>query len=429
MFLTKADIGAGFPICRFSKEFIWVQSATDIKNMNCFSDIITLHIMNTFSREMCVLNEDLLSADDINTMFCRGESLSKNTSAIHLQIPIGQDSSSFVDNEAYQNFDMTAPKDWSVSKWQKSSSGNHANCSITSAISRMVLEKYECISVQISNIVSLCPPGASYVQISLENVANVTELYKTFHLLRNPAPLDIVEFTAYDPVISVGKKARLSWKTAEKTKGKILPNEFSISEGVVEYVEELTSSKTYTLQIENDHESKKESCTVYVSPPIIRKFELDVSRTQVLWDTEYASKVSADGELCAASGSKQVPSGTAQITLRCEGYLFHTEHTIYPLLFSSVMLECRTYVFAAYTVIRVWWNKKGSAGCKLLIQEPEDHYVLDLNSGEYEYVYLHPTRVPPSNNQLKITFIDSTGAGTVLFKSANWKDRSAGHVL
>lgn len=428
MFLTKADIGSGFPICRFSKDFIWVQSATDIKNMNCFSDIITLHIMNTFSNEMCILNEELLSADVINTKFCRGEPLSRSTSAIHLQIPIGQDTISFVDNEAYHNFDMTVPKDWSVSKWQKSSSGNHANCSITSAISRMVLDKYECISVQISNIVSLCPPGATYVQISLENVANVTELYKTFHLLKNPAPLNIVEFTAFDPVISVGKKARLSWKTAEKTKGKILPNEFSISEGVAEYVEELTESKTYTLQIENEHDSKKESCTVYVSPPMIRKFEMDISGTQVLWDTEYASKVSADGELCAASGSKQIPVGTAHITLCCDGYLFHTDHTIYPLLFSSVMLECRTYIFSAYTVIRVWWNQQGAVGCKLLVQEPEDHYVLDLSRGRYEYVYLHPSLMPLSNNQLMITFIDSTSASTELFKSANWKDRSAGQT-
>jgi hypothetical protein len=424
MFLIKADNSSGFPICRFSKDFIWVQSTTDIKNMNSFSDSIMLHIMNTFSDEMCILNQDQQTADDINEKFCRGESLDKSTSAIHLQIPIGKDDSSFVDNEAYHNFDMTVSKEWSVSKWQKSSVGNLANCSITSLNSQKVLKKYECISVQISNIVSVCAPGATYVQISIENVANVTELFKTFHLLRNLAPLDIVEFTAVNPVISVGKKATLKWKTAEKTKGRIFPNEFSISEGVPEYNEELTVSKTFTLQIENEDESRKESCTVYVSPPIIRKYEIGASGTEVRWDTEYASTVYANGEPCSASGSQSFPAGTAKITLCCDGRLFRSEHALFPLLPSSVMLECRTYVFTAYTVIRVRWNQKGVDGCKLLVQEPEDHYVLDLSGGKYEYVYLHPSDKPLSNNRLKMSFIDSTSGKTELFKSKNWQDSS-----
>lgn len=424
MSLNYADRKLVFPICRFSKDYIYVQSTTEIENINSFSDAITLHIMNNYSEKLCLVNEKLLSADEINHTFCEGKPLDKTTSAIHLQIPFGEGDEVFINNDSYFNFDMVVPSGWSVSKWAKSAAGNAVNCSISSLTSQMILNEYECISVQIRNIVSLCAPGATYVKIFVENVANVTALYKTFRLLKTQAPLEIMKFTAQNPVLSQGDQVKLTWSTAEKTTGKILPNEFNVSSGVIEYVEQLQKSKTFTLEIENEHESCKEFCTAYISPPIIRDFTIAVGNTEIEadWKSEYAVTTIVNGIVQNNSGKNQYPKDTVGITVKCTGYLYSIEKTYYPQYVRTSMLECRRWDFEDFTVIKVIWKTDGVLNCKLLIKEPEDHYILDLSKGEFEYVYRHPSLHPLSNDRLQIFFIDETAAKTSLYKSANWKD-------
>ena len=424
MSFNFTDSKLQFPICRFSKDFIYVQSTTEIENINSFSDSITLHIMNNYRKELCLLNEKLLSADDINQTFCKGIPLDKDTSAIHLQIPFGDGDEALINTDAYQNFDMAVPNGWSVSKWSKSAAGSAVNCSITSLTSRMVLEEYECISVQLRNIVSLCEAGATYMKIFVENVANVTALYKTFRLLKIQAPLKIMKFTAEHPVLAQGEKVKLTWSTAEKTDGKIMPNEFNISKGVIEYVEQLQKSKTYTLEIENEHESCKELCSAYVSPPIIRSFSVSVGASDVTaeWETEFTVVTRLNGIIQPNHGTCLYPKDINGITISSSGYLYSIEQTHYPQYIETVRLECRRWIFTDYTIIRVLWDKEKVVNCKLLVMEPEDHYILDLRNGVFEYVYRHPSIKPVSNDRLQMFFIDENSKKTSLYKSINWKN-------
>lgn len=424
MVLSNTDNKSDFPICRFSKEYIYVQSVISSKNTNNFSDSIILHIMNTCSKTLNFNNKNLLSANEINKKFCKGEELEEDTSAIHIQIPIGKGDEAFVDGKAYEDFQIIMPShNWVASDWEVSVSGNSVNCSITALQSQMVLEEYECISIGITNIVSHCLPGATYVRIFVENVANVTELFKTFNLMKTLAPLTISNFTAERYVLSPGDNARLTWKTAERTNGKILSKEFCISSDVPEYNEKLMNSKTYMLEIENEHESCKASCAVYVSPPIIRDFSLEIQSSDVnaKWKTEYVSKININDEKCEESGSMTFPKDTEVVTLRCEGYLYTIERTLYSKYLCEVVLECRRFIFQYYTVIQVSWKVNGVNGCKLLIQEPENHYVTDLTKGSFEYVYMHPCRQSRYRNSLRMCFIDKTSKEVELYKSLNWK--------
>lgn len=420
MFLNN-DSKPTFPICRFNKDYIYVQSTVEIINMNSFSDKITLNILNNYSNKLFINNKKLLQADEVNHIFCNGGKLDEETSAICLQIPIGGQEDAFVNDESYKNFEMMVPDGWSVSKWQKS--GDKVSCSIISSRQQMVLDEYECVSVGIGNIVSLCAPGATYVNINIRNVANVTELYKTFHLLKIAAPLYIISFNSEKPVLAQGEYARLEWRTAEKINGKIIPNEFNISKGVSEYREPLMKSKTFTLEIENSNENCKESCTVYISPPIIQSLDLKVLKSsyEAAWSTEYSSGVAINGVAQNNTGVLEFPKNTGAITLSCKGYPYCLEKTTYPIYFDDLGLECIRYVFQYYTILRIKWKAGMASRCKLKISEPEDHEINDLSKGAYEYIYLHPSKAPLSNEQLMILFIDSKGRKVEIYKSANWK--------
>ncbi|MGE5329270.1 MAG: hypothetical protein ACM3KR_07175 [Deltaproteobacteria bacterium] len=416
MFRNSYDIQSRFPICRFSKDYIYVQESSSIASDNTFSDEITLHIMNTCNNELSFNNSDLLTADAVNQILCsKDRVLSKNTSAIRLQIPIGDNPAAFVNNTAYEDFTMNIDSvGWEISKWEESWD-NTVSCSIISKSSKMILKEYECISVEIGNIISYCVPGATYIMIKLENVANASQALKTFHLLKKPTPLDIIKFTAADSIIPKGGSAKLTWKTAGKTKGKIIPNEFSIDSNVFEYKENLSTSKTYTLQIENEHESCNESCSVYVSPPIIKNFECDFQTRTACWETNYASSITINDEVCASSGSKTFASDVQRAVIKCEGYLYNAQKILYNTLTPQIGLKCLLLIFKGYTVIRLSWDSQKAKEFKLVIQEPANNRLTDLSSGKFEYLYDH------SFGKLRIYAEDSSSNQTELYKSDNWK--------
>lgn len=320
-----AIIDATSPIiCQCNKDIVIVNQKTELENYNPVFDQLEVYLMNLQEDSVSFENENRFTANQVNDLTIQGEDVS-DVSYIQLEIPYGKESDSFL-SEATNKITCSVTG-WKVSEWKDSKRGTLC-CTIVSELSSVVLEQYNSIPVHIKDIESYCEPGMTYLIISFQNINGLTNMKKRIALEKRMASLQINAFSTDKYVIGKGEEVRVHWRTCANTYGKIHPNEFQITKGVKEFRDRPSQSTHYTLEAGDTLHHISSQCSVYVMWPVIERFEMD--EKNIYWNVLYSERVLFQGSKVNTSGQKErVKTGEAKYVLRCEGYLFQLEKSLY----------------------------------------------------------------------------------------------------
>lgn len=369
-------------LCQCGRDIIEVNEVSTISTRSEVSSNLALSLVN-IKNDVLFLNQDRLSADCVNDMLAKGEQVS--TSYINLVVPYGKDHDSFV--ESPEVIMKSSASGWACSGWRQAE--DTLSCTIISNSSTVKLRRFESIEIEITDIISYCIPGITYIRAKFTNINDMKNMVKTIAIEKRSAALQINRFLPKDNryVISDKEQVKLQWKTGASTSGVIHPIEYQLDTRISECTDFPAHSMEYTLDARDSFSNITQICPVFVSPPIISIFQTDEDEKSLSWTTLYGNDITLNDISVEAEKDKfEIPNTWNHAVLSVEGYLFHRNRTIfftknYPGL---MKLRKEELIFFDYSIIRLSWNSTYKL-VKLELKNPEAITVMVNGEGFYEY--------------------------------------------
>ena len=370
-------------LCQCGKDILEVNDVRKLSEYSAVSGKLTLSLVNV-EQEVTFKNEMRLSAEAVNQMLVKEERV--NASYITLSVPFGTDRDSFVES---QEVTMTASvAGWSCSSWL--AYNGTLLCSIVNSEAACRLSRFESIEIEISEIISCCVPGMTYIKAKFTNINGMEDMVKYIPIEKRKADLQINRFLPEHDryVISGREQVKLQWKAGAYTEGIIHPVEYILDPRISECVDQPARSVEYTIDVRDDNSNLTQSCPVFVSPPVISEFMADREEKYLSWSVIYATDILLNGSAAEAEKEHcEIPLTWDRAVLYASGYLYDRRRTIYFVKSYQELkeLEKEELLFEGYTVMHLLW-KSEYVSVTLTIRDPEQSAAVKEKNGEFEYV-------------------------------------------
>lgn len=373
-------------VCFLDKEYLKVNKTALVSMNNAIADNITFYLMLSHWSDRSVLTNPLgmTGAEVMDRLLQGEEDRISGTTYLLVIVPCGKDEDSFIDGERVKGIHFETD-DWIPSEWTYMNDGDYGVV-LTHQAKRLEFGYADSFRFRMYNIVSQTPPGITNFSVQLLNLEEGGDLTKTFQIYKQPAGLEIMDFSPDRHSVALGEQVMFTWMAAGHEEGTVFPGTFRIGQGSSQFNHVVEKSTEYQLCIQNKEQSASRKAPVYLAPPHIQKFLYDRNEKKIHWSCLCAQSVHYMGEEQPESGEKAYIPGCEEVTLVCRGYLMDIVKTLFmPSDYrEDGVLSITILQFKNYSVMQLEWDMEDEIHISLTMGETQD-LISDRNKGTFEY--------------------------------------------
>lgn len=369
---------------------IYVNENTIVTKENPKINSMNFQFLNPYRTGVTsFINDDNLTADEIVDKLKNMEEVI-GTSYLQFFFPMGDSLNSFVDKENGEKISFEVETgDWSVSRAVVE---DDMISFIVSCENEFVIKNMWSVSFICDNIISYAPIGFTYVFVKFHNIVGINKDTKLFSIHKLAAKPEINKFYCDKSTVFINETATFHWNTSGAENGKLMPGDYGLDLMKTNSMKtNINKSESYILAIKNGQFSDSIYSNVYVMPPMINKFQVNVNDGTIIWDASYANSVYLEDEKVEAKGQKKMDlSKNEYLDLSCDGYKFGLKKSVYinnEDHSEIIKYEVQKKSYDKYNIYNWTWETKNLKSIQLVLFEDECKYIsAETANGKFEYM-------------------------------------------